>query len=224
MDYEGSDLDARFGIFSVEACASECWAEPACKSYTFAKAQGACYLKSTAQPDRLSSTCCDSGLRPCSAPPTLGPRQAHTYSCGDVERNMDYEGSDLDARFGIFSVEACASECWAEPACESYTFAKAQGACYLKSATQPDRVPSTCCDSGLRPCSAPPTPAPRQAHNDSCGDVERDMDYEGNDLDARFSIFSVQACASECWAEPACKSYTFAKSQGACYLKSAARP
>merc|ERR1740121_1513531 len=78
---------------------------------------------------------------------------------------MDYEGSDLDARFGIFSVQACASECWAEPACKSYTFAKAQGACYLKSAMQPDRMPSTCCDSGLRPCSAPPTPAPRPVYN-----------------------------------------------------------
>merc|ERR1740121_229800 len=84
---------------------------------------------------------------------------------------MDYEGSDLDARFGISSVQACASECWAEPACESYTYAKFQAACYLKSGAQLDRVSSTCCDSGLRPCSAPPTPAPRPVYNYSDGSI-----------------------------------------------------
>merc|ERR1740121_2799728 len=84
---------------------------------------------------------------------------------------MDYEGSDLDARFGIFSVQASASKRCAKPACESYTFAKAQDACYLKSAMQPDRVSSTCCDSGLRPCSAPPTPAPRPVYNYSDGSI-----------------------------------------------------
>jgi len=85
--------------------------------------------------------------------------------CGKVERNFDYRGSDLDRLPGIFSATACASECWARPACQSYTFAKRQGTCYLKREAQPGRVRSRCCVSGLRPCGAPPTPPPRKVYN-----------------------------------------------------------
>merc|ERR1740121_1324714 len=89
MDYKGADLDTVYGIFTPAACAAACWHRPACKSYTFAKAQAACYLKGDAKPRRRSSSCCTSGLRPCHAPPTPPPRKVYNYT-GEPMRGVAY--------------------------------------------------------------------------------------------------------------------------------------
>jgi len=92
---------------------------------------------------------------------------AEARACGKVEENVDYQGSDLANGRGIWAASPtdCARECWSNPACKSYTYAKAQEACWLKSEELPGRVESSCCVSGFRPCIAPPTPPPRKAYN-----------------------------------------------------------
>lgn len=85
--------------------------------------------------------------------------------CGTKFKDADLEGGDLERRFGIFSLTACATECWLLPACNSYTFVKSQTGCYLKSLPQPVQVANKGVVSGLRPCSAPPTPPPPRLYN-----------------------------------------------------------
>merc|ERR1719422_1192790 len=132
MDYKGADLVTKIGIASSKACANECWADLTCKSYTFSKAQGTCYLKGEGFTPVVSN-CCVSGLRPCQAPPPDHELSGNsTANCGREDANMTYKGADLVSKFGISSSSACAAECWAELACKSYTFEKAQNTCYLK--------------------------------------------------------------------------------------------
>merc|ERR1719277_2090678 len=99
-----------------------------------------------------------------------------TETCGTVEKGVDFIGGDLRRRYGVFSQLACATRCWEEPACMSYTFAKMQGACYLKRDPQPVRKPRRGLISGLRPCSTPPTPPPRKVYNYS-GEPLRGVAY-----------------------------------------------
>merc|ERR1719277_1532263 len=88
-----------------------------------------------------------------------------TETCGTVEKGVDFIGGDLRRRYGVFSQLACATRCWEEPECMSYTYVRWQTGCYLKSSTQPVRKSRRGLVSGLRPCSAPPTPAPRKVYN-----------------------------------------------------------
>jgi hypothetical protein len=78
--------------------------------------------------------------------------------CGAVEENVDYRGGDLSVLQGVRTAAVCSAACGAEPACESYTFAVAQDACYLKRQVRPNRVRSDCCISGLKPCAGSTTP------------------------------------------------------------------
>lgn len=92
-------------------------------------------------------------------------RDSSAAPCGTVEKSMDYVGADLSRTYGVFSPVVCATKCWEEPACTSYTFAKWQGACYLKKGARAARKPKRGLVSGLRPCQAPPTPPPRKVNN-----------------------------------------------------------
>jgi len=85
--------------------------------------------------------------------------------CGTTFKNTDFNGGDLKSRFGIFSPLACATACWNLPTCMSYTFVRWQTGCYLKSVTDPVHVVKKRVISGLRPCSAPPTPPPPKVYN-----------------------------------------------------------
>lgn len=53
----------------------------------------------------------------------------------------------------------------------------------------------------------------------SCGIVDRHYDYPGGDVAAVQDIKSVEACCDACGKDPKCTSWTWARTQKACYLK-----
>jgi len=83
--------------------------------------------------------------------------------CGEIERNYDYVGGDLEDVHFVDSAEACSQICHSTPNCHSFTYVKKASdpnfkTCTLKSELKHTvRTLDDCCDSGL-PCDAEAEP------------------------------------------------------------------
>ncbi|RHZ04634.1 hypothetical protein DYB28_002937 [Aphanomyces astaci] len=124
--------------------------------------------------------------------------------CAIVEAGVDYYGNDLVATFHDNHADCC-SDCQSTDRCVVYTWR--DGVCYLKHTKgTPEYVP------GVTSAALPAQPGGSR----TCGKVERDVDYPGNDI-ARTNTANAADCCTQCAANNACVVSVWYN--GACYLK-----
>ncbi|RHY41963.1 hypothetical protein DYB34_012419 [Aphanomyces astaci] len=131
---------------------------------------------------------------------TLAVQYVSAASCGVIENDTDFQGNDL-ANAPASSAQDCCPICDANPSCTGFAFG--WGVCYLKYGT-------------LTRISKVGVSAGAMAPTSSCGVIENDTDFQGNDL-ANAPASSANACCPICNANPSCSGFAFA--HGSCYLK-----
>ncbi|KDO27281.1 hypothetical protein SPRG_07530 [Saprolegnia parasitica CBS 223.65] len=121
-------------------------------------------------------------------------------SCGPIEANIDYWGNDIK-QTQQSAADRCCADCAATANCVVATWRA--GTCYLKH-TKANRYSS----DGAMSISPNPT--------STCGAIENDVDYYGNDI-KQTKQASASGCCADCAATPNCVVYTWR--DGTCYLK-----
>ncbi|RHY28319.1 hypothetical protein DYB32_006068 [Aphanomyces invadans] len=123
-------------------------------------------------------------------------------TCPAVETDIDYYGNDLVAT-DRDNHDDCCADCQSTDRCVAYSWR--DGVCYLKHTKgNPEWAPGVV-------SAALPVQTGR-----TCGAVERDVDYPGNDL-LRTDTPKASGCCALCAENPACKVSVWYN--GACYLK-----
>ncbi|KAF0711710.1 Aste57867_5126 [Aphanomyces stellatus] len=126
----------------------------------------------------------------------------HAQTCSTTN-DFDYFGNDLSSTNQDDPAQCC-TDCQATSGCKAYTWV--DGTCYLKS-SQGKRHAMPGAVSGVLPI----------AKLQPACNVERDVDYFGNDLSTTDQDDPADCC-SDCQATKGCQVYTWAN--GVCYLKS----
>jgi hypothetical protein len=86
----------------------------------------------------------------------------------------------------------------------------------LSPTASPSEAPSSV--PSAEPTQAPP-PIGAQCLGTSCGTLEVNIDYPGNDITSNFTS-NVQGCCDECSNVEGCVAYSWSSEDGTCYLKS----
>ncbi|ETV70184.1 hypothetical protein H257_14217 [Aphanomyces astaci] len=131
---------------------------------------------------------------------TLAVQYVSAASCGVIENNTDFQGNDL-ANAPASSAEDCCPICNANPSCTGFAFG--WGTCFLKYGPLV-RISKV----GVSAGAMAPTP--------SCGVIENNTDFQGNDL-ANAPASSAEDCCPICNANPSCTGFAFG--WGTCFLK-----
>ncbi|KAF0687517.1 Aste57867_20756 [Aphanomyces stellatus] len=132
---------------------------------------------------------------------TLTNASASTH-CSAVVQDTDYYGNDIKATQPS-SIDGCCTDCQATPGC--HLFVWRYGNCYLKYMQGAASV-ALGAQASMLPTAVPST----------CGPIEPNTDYYGNDIRAA-SRASVDDCCAECQATSGCKLFVWR--YGNCYLK-----
>ncbi|RHY19632.1 hypothetical protein DYB25_006105 [Aphanomyces astaci] len=126
---------------------------------------------------------------------------ATPISCSTFENDVDYSGNDIGATKQV-SANLCCSDCQAVAGCQLFVWR--DGTCWLKRAK----------GASVRVLGANAGFLPSSMSVESCGVVEPNTDYVGNDI----ASVAASDCCQACQSERTCNAYS--QSQGKCYLKS----
>ncbi|RHY81968.1 hypothetical protein DYB31_007122 [Aphanomyces astaci] len=129
---------------------------------------------------------------------------ATPISCSTFENDVDYSGNDIGATKQV-SANLCCSDCQAVAGCQLFVWR--DGTCWLKRAK----------GASVRVLGANAGFLPSSMSVESCGVVEPNTDYVGNDI-ASVAGATTSDCCLACQSERTCNAYS--QSQGKCYLKS----
>ncbi|RQM27641.1 hypothetical protein B5M09_011514 [Aphanomyces astaci] len=129
---------------------------------------------------------------------------ATPISCSTFENDVDYSGNDIGATKQV-SANLCCSDCQAVAGCQLFVWR--DGTCWLKRAK----------GASVRVLGATAGFLPSSMSVESCGVVEPNTDYVGNDV-VSVAGATTSDCCQACQSERTCNAYS--QSQGKCYLKS----
>ncbi|KAF0699868.1 Aste57867_9578 [Aphanomyces stellatus] len=202
-DYRGYDL-VQTKQFDYDDCCADCQNTPGCNAYTWTWKNmegGTCWLKNVPENEQAyysAGSISAKLVQP--SPPSL---------CGPLDENTDYAGNDLTSTKQT-KPEACCADCQNTPNCKAFVWTNTNsGTCWLKSAKGERKV--------LVGAKAGAVPT----DNNSCGRLEDNTDYAGNDLTSTTQS-KADACCADCQNTPKCKVFVWSNfNGGTCWLKSA---
>ncbi|RQM22314.1 hypothetical protein B5M09_010754, partial [Aphanomyces astaci] len=197
FEVSGKDIKA-VPKLTADECCDECHNTPNCNAFTFTQDNGGtCWLKAVFGEFRHKYKEGSKSAR------VLHPINPPTI-CGTLEENTDYPGNDITSTSQT-SADACCGDCKATSGCKLFVWSKHNGGtCWLKH-TQGAKVTVVGAKASLF-LAGPP----------SCGAVESNVDFVGQDV-ANVKADQAVDCCAACQSNQACNAYSW--SSGVCYLK-----
>ncbi|CAK4126766.1 unnamed protein product [Aphanomyces euteiches] len=174
---------------SPEECCADCQSGIACKVVVWY--DGTCYLKRSI--GKKISAPGRKAYFACDQPSTCSALE---------EKNADYTGHNIGSVVRG-SADLCCADWQANPACKFFVWY--QNVCYVKSSAG-EKVSSRGRIAGY-------------ASPSSCSAIEKNTDYQGNDIKAVGDRSTPDLCWDDCKATPGCQLFVWFES--VCYLKRA---